>query len=92
MVGQKQDGLEGELPVAEIEQILERRTEKIDDHRIVVTLGTEPADKRNTDATSKGLVNFGLVLELWVLGLDGLELDGDFLTGDQVDSEVNVTC
>jgi hypothetical protein len=27
-----------------------------------------------------------------VLGLDRLELDGDFLSGNDVDTEVNVTC
>ena len=91
LIGKKENSLEGELAVTEVEQILERWAEKIDDHGVVVGFGTEPADKGYADATSKSLVYFGLVFELGVLGLDRLELDGDFLAGDQVDSEVDVT-
>ncbi len=92
MICQEEDSLETELAVAEVEQILERRAEEVDHHGIVVALCPEPTDKGDTNTTSESLVDFGLVLELGVLGLDGLELDGDFLTGDDVDPEVDVTC
>lgn len=91
LISEKQDSLEGEFAVAEVEEVLERGTKKVDDHGIVVALLTVPTDERDTDTTGKGLVDLGLVLELRVLGLDGLELDSDLLTGDDVDAEVNVT-
>lgn len=109
LVGEKENGLERELAVAEVEQILEGRTtargladnapstlyanhsQKVEDHGIVVALSSVPTDKGNADTSGKRLVDLGLVLELRVLGLDGLELDGDLLTGDDVDTKVDVT-
>jgi hypothetical protein len=84
LVGEQEDGLEGEFAVAEVEEILERGAEKVEDHGVVVTLGAEPSDERNADAASERLVDTGLILELRVLGLDGLKLDGDLLAGDDV--------
>ena len=60
LIGQKEHGLERELAVAEVEEILQRRPEEIDDHRIVVAFGSEPPNERNTDATRKGLVHLRL--------------------------------
>ena len=84
LVGEEQDGLEGELSVAEIEQVLEAGAEEVKDHGVVVALGAKPADKRDADAAGERLVDAGLVLELGVLGLDGLELDGNLLARDDV--------
>jgi hypothetical protein len=84
LVGQQEDGLEGEFAVAEVEEILEGGAKKIENHGVVVTLGAEPSDERNADAASEGLVDASLILELWVLGLDGLKLDGNLLAGDDV--------
>lgn len=84
LVGEKKNGLQGELAVAEVEKVLQTGTKEIDDHSIVVTFGTEPADEGNTDTTGERLVDTGFVFELRVLGLDVLKLDGDFLTGDDV--------
>ncbi len=39
------------LPVAEVEQILQGKTRQIDDHRIVITFGTEPVHERDTNTT-----------------------------------------
>jgi hypothetical protein len=80
LIGEKQDGLERELAVAEVEEILQTRTEKIDNHGIVVTFGTEPANEGNAHTTGERLVDTGLVFELGVLGLDAFELDGNLLT------------
>lgn len=128
LVGEEKDGLEGELPAAEVEEILQTRSEKIHHHRVVVALederrrkegrlapscvrkpvarrrrhgpfsrrreahlSSEPSNERHSDSSSERLVDLALVLQLRVLGLDGLELDGDFLAGDDVDSEVDVT-
>ena len=84
LVGEQEDGLEGELAVAEVEEILEGGAEEVEDHGVVVTLGAEPSDERNADAASERLVDAGLILELRVLGLDGLKLDGNLLAGDDV--------
>lgn len=89
LIGQEEDGLEGELAVAEVEEILERRTEEIKDHSVVVTLSAEPADEGNTDTTGKRLVDTGLIFELRVLGLDALKLDGNLLTRDDVSACAN---
>ena len=91
LVSQEEDGLQGELAVAEVEEILQAGAEQVEDHGIVVTLGAEPADEGDTDTTSKGLVDTGLIFELRVLGLDALELDGNLLARDDVGSEVDVT-
>ena len=91
LVGEEQDCLQGELAVAEVEQILEGRTKEIQDHGIVVALGSEPANKWDTDTASERLVDASLILELWVLGLDRLELDGNLLSGDDIGTEVDVT-
>ncbi|KAI3487940.1 hypothetical protein L1887_48023 [Cichorium endivia] len=88
---EEKDGLEGELSVAEVEEVLEGRAEEVDDHGVVVALLAVPADEGDADTACEGLVDLGLILELRVLGLDGLELDGDLLTGDDVDAEVDVT-
>lgn len=92
LVGQEQDSLESEFAIAEVEEVLEGRSEEIDDHRIVVTFGTEPTDERNTNAACEGLVDLGFVFQLGMLGLNGLQLDGYFFTGNNVDTEVNVAC
>lgn len=84
LVGEQEDGLEGEFAVAEVEEVLEGRAEQVEDHGIVVALGAEPSDEGNAHAAGEGLVDASLILELRVLGLDGLKLDGDLLTGDDV--------
>jgi hypothetical protein len=84
LIGQQQDGLQGELAVAEVEEILQAGAEQVENHGIVVTLGAEPADEGNTDTTGQGLVDTSLIFELGVLGLDALELDGNLLAGDDV--------
>jgi hypothetical protein len=84
LIGEEQDGLQGELAVAEVEEVLEGRAEQVQDHGVVVALGSEPADKGDADTASERLVDAGLIFELGVLGLDTLELDGDLLAGDDV--------
>jgi hypothetical protein len=91
LVCEEQDGLETELAVAKVEEVLKGGAEKVEYHGVVVALGAEPSDKGHTDAAGEGLVDLGLVLKLGMLGLDGLELDGDLFTGNDVDSEINVT-
>lgn len=62
LVGKKQDRLERELAVAEVEEILQRRAEQVQDHGIVVALGTKPADEGDADTTGEGLVDASFIL------------------------------
>jgi len=91
LIGEKKDGLQRELAVAEVEKILQTGSEKVENHSIVVTLGTEPADEGDTDTTSEGLVDTSLIFKLRVLGLDTLELDSNLFARDDVGSEVDIT-
>jgi hypothetical protein len=84
LIGQEKNGLQGEFAVAEVEEILQGRAKQVQNHSIVVALGTEPAHEWDTDTAGEGLVDAGLIFELWVLCLDTLELDGDLLTRDDV--------
>ena len=90
LIGQEEDGLQGKLPVAEVEEVLQTRTKQVEDHGIVVALGAEPADKGDADAAGMRLVDARLILELRVLGLDRLELDGNLLARDDVGAQVAV--
>lgn len=90
LIGQEKHGLEGELALAEVEEVLEGGAEEVDDHGVVVALDAEPTDKGHADAAGQVFVHFGFILELRVFGFDGLELDGDLFAGDDVDAEVDV--
>jgi hypothetical protein len=84
LIGEKQHCLQGELAVAEVEEVFEGRAEEVEDHGVVIALSSEPADEGDADTASEGLVDTGFIFELRVLGLDALELDGDLFTGDDV--------
>jgi hypothetical protein len=84
LVGKEQDGLQGELAVAEVEKVLQGRAEQVQDHGIVVAFGSKPAHEGDADTAREGLVHTGLIFELGVLCLDALELDGNLLAGDDV--------
>ena len=90
LIGEQEHRLERKFAVAEIEEVFKGRAKEIDNHRIVVTFGTEPPDERDADAASKRLVDLRLVLELGMFGLDGFKFDGDLFTGNDVDSEVDI--
>lgn len=91
LVGKEQNRLQGELPVAEVEQVLQTGPEEVENHGIVVTFRTKPADEGDSDTTGERLVDAGFVFELGMLGLDALKLDGNLLAGDDVGSQVDVT-
>jgi hypothetical protein len=91
LVCKKQDSLQGEFPVTEVEQVLQTGAEEVEDHGIIVTLCPEPAHERDTDTASQRLVDTSLIFELGVLGLYALKLDGNLLAGDDVGAEVDVT-
>lgn len=91
LVGKQQNGFQGELSVAEIEKIFQAGAEKVENHGVVITFSAKPAHKWNTDATSERLVNTSFILQLGVLGFDRLQLDGNFLSRNDVGAQINVT-
>ena len=64
-------------PGAEVEQILQARSEQLHDHDVEVALRPTPLDGRNAHTALHDAVELGLDVELGVLRLDALELDGD---------------
>lgn len=91
LVGQEEHRLQGELAVAEVEEILQAGAEKIQYHSIIVTLGSEPTDEGDTDTAGKGLVDTGLILELRVLRLDRLKLNSNLFARNDVGAQVDIT-
>ena len=55
LISKQQDSLQREASVAEIEEILQRRSQKIDDHSIVIAFNAIPPHKGYTDTTSESL-------------------------------------
>lgn len=51
LIRQQEHGFQGEFAVAKVKEILQTRSQQIEDHSIVVTLGSKPADKRDPDAS-----------------------------------------
>lgn len=91
LVSQKKYRLQGELAVTEIEQVFETGAEEVEDHGIIVAFRSEPSNERNTNTAGKSLIDLALILKLGMLGLDRFELDGNLLTGYDVDTEVDIT-
>ena len=91
LICQQEDSLETKLAVAKVEEIFQRRAEKIKNHGIVVAFGSKPSNEGHTNTTSESLVDLGFVLELRMLGLDGFKLDGNLLARNDVDAQVDVT-
>ena len=84
LIREHEDGLEGKVPVAHAEEILEGGPEEVDDHDVVVALLARPVDPGHTGTTHQSLVDLALLLERRRLGNRRLELDGDFLACDGV--------
>ena len=84
LIGQEEDRLQGEFPVAEIEQILQAGSEEVEHHGVVVTFRSEPTDEGDADASGQRLVHACLVFQLWVFSFHAFQLDGDFFSGDNI--------
>lgn len=50
LICKKQDSLQGEFAVAEVEEIFQTRSQKVEYHSIVVTFCSKPANKGNADS------------------------------------------
>ena len=53
LVCQHENGLEAELPLAVVEQVLQGWTQQVDDHDIIVSLHPEPVHVRNAHYRKK---------------------------------------
>ena len=80
------------MPIAHLEEVFERRPEKVDNHHVVVTLLSGPNDPGHAGVAHERLVDLGFVLERTVFCDGGLDFDSDFLAGDGVHAVENGTC
>merc|ERR1712166_500181 len=81
LISQHEDGLQGELAFAVVEQVFERGAQQVNNHDVVVSLNAEPVHIRHTNSTLQDTVELGLVEQLRMLGADGFQLDGNLLVG-----------
>jgi hypothetical protein len=91
LIGKEEDSLQRELAVAKVEEIFQTGPKQVQDHGIVVTFSSKPANEGNPNATSQRLVDTSLIFELGMLGLDRFEFDGNLFTRYDVGSKVDVT-
>jgi len=90
LICKHEDSLHGKSSRAEVEEILETGSEQIHDEDVVVPLLAVPPDVRDPHAALQDFVQFALVQELGVAGLDALQLDCDLLSISDVDAKVDV--
>lgn len=84
LIREEEHRLEGELPGAEVEEVLQRRPEQLHDHDVVLALVAAPLHLRDADAAVHQLVELRLDVQLRVLRLRAFQLDRDLLSGDDV--------
>jgi hypothetical protein len=89
LIGNHEDGLEGESATALVELILERRPEKVHDHEVVRVLGSEVVHLGETGGVLQFTVDLVFVTQLRASGSVLFELDGDLLAVG-ANSEVDV--
>ena len=80
LVREKQDGLQREFAVAEVEEVFQAGSQEIKHHGVVVTFGPEPADEGDSHSSCQRFVHACFIFKLWMLGFDALELDGDLFS------------
>ncbi len=90
MICQEENSFQAELSVAEVEKIFKGWAKKIKNHGVVIAFGAKPSDKRDADTARKSFIDLGFIFELGVLGLHGLELDSDFFSRDDINSQVDI--
>jgi hypothetical protein len=91
LIGKEEDSLQRELAVAKVEEVFQTGAKQVQDHGIVVTFSSKPANEGNPNATSQRFVDASLIFELGMLGLDGFEFDGNLFPRYDVRSKVDVT-
>eukprot|EP00404_Azadinium_spinosum_P003825 CAMPEP_0180474618 /NCGR_PEP_ID=MMETSP1036_2-20121128/30768_1 /TAXON_ID=632150 /ORGANISM="Azadinium spinosum, Strain 3D9" /LENGTH=246 /DNA_ID=CAMNT_0022481937 /DNA_START=264 /DNA_END=1003 /DNA_ORIENTATION=- len=89
LVGEHDNGLRGEAPIAECEKVLERGSQDVDGHARVAAVGAMPSHIWHTQAAGQDRINLHLVYKLRVVRLQGLRLDGHLLAALAVCGEVD---
>ena len=89
LICKEEDGLEREMSVADLEEILQGGAEEINDHDIIVALFAGVHDPGHAWTTHERLVDFGFLAERGCEGAGNgwLELDSDFFSGYGVHTE-----
>jgi hypothetical protein len=89
LICKEEDGLEREMPVADLEEIFQGGSEEIDDHDVIVALLAGVHDPGNTWPAHERLVDLRFLAEggRERAGDGWLELDSDFFAGDGVHAE-----
>jgi len=90
LVGQHQHRLHCEAARAEVEQIFKARSEKVHYHGVVLARLAEPANEGYALTTLKKFVQFALVQQLWMTGLDWFQFNGHLVAVCHVHSQVDV--
>lgn len=72
LIRQQQDRFQREFAVAEVEEVFQAGSKEVENHSIVITLGTEPTNEWDTDSPSQGLVDASFIFELRMLSLNTL--------------------
>jgi hypothetical protein len=91
LIGKEEDSLQRELAVAKVEEIFQTGPKQVQNHGIVVTFSSKPANEGNPNTSGQRFVDTSLIFELGMLGLDGFEFDGNFFPRYDVRSKVDVT-
>lgn len=86
LLGDHDDGLDGEPTSAVVEKVLERRSEQVDDKDVVQTLLSEVVDIGNAGATNENLIRAVLIPKLWCITLPRFKFDGHLLVVQQIGS------
>lgn len=60
LVCEHEDRLQAKLPVAKVEEVLQARSQEVNDHDVVVPLNTIPPDVRNADCAQRGVEETGV--------------------------------
>ena len=72
LVSNHESCLESEFSLTIVEKVLERWSEEVHDHSIIISLNTEPVDSGNTRSSVENFVDFGFIKKLRELGLNWL--------------------
>ena len=84
MIGQQENGLEREFARTKVEQVLERRAEKVHDEHVVIALSTAPFDQRNADAALHHAVDLRFDVQLGMFRSNAFEFNRHFFIGGDI--------
>jgi len=90
LFSQHQDSLQREFPSAITKQVLQTRSQQVNDENILFPIHAAPLDIGNATSSLEGVVDLCLVEQLGMFRLAALDLHGDDLVGVHVRGEVDL--